>query len=100
MQALVRLSQFVGKTFAVWVLLFAALAFFAAAQFRWIAPWITVLLGIVMFGMGLTLSKDDFREVLRRPVDVLIGVLGQFIIMPGLAWLLCQVLGLPAEIAI
>lgn len=100
MQALVRLSQFVGKTFAAWVLLFAVLAFFAPAAFRWIAPWITVLLGIVMFGMGLTLSKSDFKEVVRRPVDVLIGVLGQFIIMPGLAWLLCQALRLPPEIAV
>jgi BASS family bile acid:Na+ symporter len=95
MQALVRLSQFVGKTFAVWVLLFAVLAFFAPAQFRWIAPFIVPLLGIIMFGMGLTLSKDDFREVLRRPVDVLIGVLGQFLIMPALAWALCQLLALP-----
>lgn len=100
MKALVRLSQFVGKTFAIWVLLFAVLAFFAPAAFRGIAPWITVLLGVVMFGMGLTLSKADFREVLRRPVDVLIGVLGQFIIMPGLAWLLCKALALPPEIAI
>jgi BASS family bile acid:Na+ symporter len=100
MQALVRLSQFVGKTFAVWVLLFAVLAFFAPAQFRWIAAWIVPLLGIIMFGMGLTLSKQDFREVLRRPLDVLIGVLGQFIIMPGLAWLLCRALQLPPEIAI
>jgi len=100
MQALVRLSQFVGKTFAVWVLLFAVLAFFAPAQFRWIAAWIVPLLGIIMFGMGLTLSKDDFREVFRRPMDVLIGVLGQFIIMPGLAWGLCQALSLPPEIAI
>jgi len=100
MQALVRLSQFVGKTFAVWVLLFAALAYFAPAQFRWIAAWIVPLLGIIMFGMGLTLSKDDFREVFRRPADVLIGVLGQFVIMPGLAWLLCRALALPPEIAV
>lgn len=100
MQALVRLSQFVGKTFAVWVLLFAVLAFAAPAQFQWIAGYIVPLLGIIMFGMGLTLSKEDFREVLRRPLDVLIGVLGQFIIMPALAWALCQVLRLPPEIAV
>ena len=100
MQALVRLSQFVGKTFAVWVLLFAVLAFFAPAQFKWIAGYIVPLLGIIMFGMGLTLSKEDFREVFRRPVEVLIGVLGQFIIMPGTAWLLCKALSLPPEIAV
>jgi BASS family bile acid:Na+ symporter len=100
MQALIRLSQFVGKTFAVWVLLFAALAFFAPGEFKWIAAFIVPLLGIIMFGMGLTLSKEDFREVFRRPCHVFIGCLGHFVIMPGLAWLLCKVLQLPPEIAV
>lgn len=100
MQAIARLSRFVGRTFAIWVLLFAFLAFAAPEYFRWIAPHIVTLLGIVMFGMGLTLSKADFRDVFRRPVDVGIGVLGQFIIMPALAWLLVTLLRLPPEIAI
>ena len=68
MQAIARLSQFVGKTFALWTLLFAILAFFFPAEFKWIGPYIVPLLGIIMFGMGLTLSKDDFREVLVLPV--------------------------------
>jgi BASS family bile acid:Na+ symporter len=100
MQALARLSRFVGKTFAIWVLLFALLAFFAPAQFRWLGSYIVPLLGIIMFGMGLTLSKEDFSEVVRRPRDVAIGVAGQFVIMPGLAWLLCKLLQLPPEIAV
>ncbi len=100
MQAIARLSRFVGNTFALWVLLFAVLAFFAPAQFKWIGPYIVPLLGLIMFGMGLTLSKDDFKEVARRPLDVAIGVAGQFVIMPGLAWLLSTVLQLPPEIAV
>ena len=100
MQAIARLSQFVGKTFALWTLLFAILAFFFPAQFKWIGPYVVPLLGIIMFGMGLTLSKEDFREVLRRPRDVTIGVLGQFVIMPGLAWLLSKALNLPPEVAV
>ena len=84
MQSIARLSRFVGSTFAIWVLLFAILAFYAPAQFRWIGPYIVPLLGVIMFGMGLTLSKDDFREVVKRPRDVAIGVAGQFVIMPGL----------------
>lgn len=100
MQALARLSQFIGKTFAVWTLLFAVLAFYSPDTFRWIGPYVVTLLGIVMFGMGLTLSKDDFAEVGRRPVPVMIGVLGQFMIMPLLAWALCKILALPPEIAI
>lgn len=66
-------------------MLFAILAFFYPDQYSWIAPYIVPLLGIIMFGMGLTLSKKDFAEVFKRPRLVLIGVLGQFIIMPGLA---------------
>ncbi|MDB5943821.1 MAG: sodium transporter [Ramlibacter sp.] len=100
MQALARFSRFVGNTFAVWVLLFALLAYFAPARFTWLGPFIVPLLGVIMFGMGLTLSKADFGEVLRRPRDVAIGVAGQFVIMPGLAWLLCKLLDLPPEIAI
>lgn len=100
MQFLARLSRFVGNTFAIWVLLFAVLAFLAPDAFRWIAPYIVPLLGLIMFGMGLTLSKEDFREVGRRPGDVAIGVGGQFIIMPGLAWILTQTLALPPEVAV
>lgn len=100
MQALARLSQFVGKTFAIWVLLFAGLAYLAPSGFTWLGQYIVPLLGIIMFGMGLTLSRNDFREVFTRPADVAIGVAGQFVIMPGLAWLLTQMLALPPEIAV
>ncbi|CAM3676886.1 transmembrane transport protein [Bordetella pertussis] len=100
MQAIARLSRFVGNTFAIWVLLFAALAYYSPEHFKWLGQYIVPLLGLIMFGMGLTLSKDDFREVLHRPRDVLIGVLGQFIIMPSLAWLLTAVLDLPPEVAV
>ena len=100
MQTLARLSRFVGNTFAIWVLLFSVIAYFFPAGFVWIGPYIVPLLGIIMFGMGLTLSKEDFREVVRRPRDVAIGVAGQFLIMPGLAWLLTSLLNLPPEVAV
>lgn len=100
MRALIALSRFIGNTFALWVLLFAILAFFQPAWFLPLTAWIVPLLGLIMFGMGLTLKTEDFREVVRRPVAVLIGVLAQFIIMPGTAWLLCQVFSLPPEVAV
>ncbi|BCG26278.1 bile acid:sodium symporter family protein [Pseudomonas tohonis] len=100
MRALAALSRFVGNTFALWILLFALLAFYQPAWFLPLAKWIVPLLGLIMFGMGLTLKTEDFREVARRPLRVLIGVLAQFLIMPGLAWLLCQVLRLPPEVAV
>ncbi len=100
MRALTALSRFVSASFPFWVLLFAILAFFRPAWFLPLTAAIAPLLGLVMFGMGLTLKGEDFREVARHPIRVLIGVLAQFVIMPGLAWLLCRLLQLPAEIAV
>ncbi|KJU77856.1 sodium transporter [Ectopseudomonas oleovorans] len=100
MQALIALSRFIGNTFAVWVLLFAVMAFFQPSWFLPLTAWIVPLLGLIMFGMGLTLKGADFQEVARRPLAVLLGVLAQFIIMPCTAWLLCQAFALPPEIAV
>lgn len=100
MGQIARFSAFVGKTFAVWVIIFAFLAYFSPDSFKFLAPYISILLGIVMFGMGLTLRAKDFSEVFIRPLDVLIGVLGQFVIMPLTAYGLCVILGLPDEIAV
>ncbi|MGX9132953.1 bile acid:sodium symporter family protein [Rummeliibacillus sp. JY-2-4R] len=100
MQMLEKISKFAGNTFAIWVLLAAGLALYAPDQFAWIGPYISLLLGIVMFGMGMTLSLGDFKLVLKQPKGVFIGVLAQFIIMPSVAYLLAKVLHLPAEIAV
>ncbi|HZG59759.1 MAG TPA: bile acid:sodium symporter family protein [Anoxybacillus sp.] len=100
MKALVKASHFVSNTFAMWVLLFAVLAFLYPNGFTWIGPYIVPLLGIIMFGMGLTLSANDFKEVFKRPKDVLIGVAAQFIIMPLLAFALATLLPISPEVAI
>ena len=100
MKFLASFSQFLGRTFAAWVIAAAILAYLWPAAFRPFASWISVLLGFVMFGMGLTLSWRDFSEVLTRPRDVLIGIAGQFLIMPAVAWGLCAAMGLPPEIAV
>jgi BASS family bile acid:Na+ symporter len=100
MKILERFSQFVSSTFAIWVLIFATFAFLSPNTFSWIGGYITILLGIVMFGMGLTITVDDFKEVLTRPKDVAVGVIGQFVIMPTLAYLLAKGFNLPPEVAI
>jgi bile acid:Na+ symporter, BASS family len=100
MRAIAALSRFAGNTFALWVLVFAIWAFYQPTLFLPAVTWVVTLLGVIMFGMGLTLKAEDFKDVFRHPIKVLIGVLAQFIIMPGLAWLLCQALQLPPEIAV
>ena len=63
MAFLASVSQFLGKTFALWVLVFAGLAYISPDSFKFFAPYISPLLGIIMFGIGLTLKASDFSEV-------------------------------------
>ncbi|PGV53470.1 bile acid:sodium symporter family protein [Bacillus sp. AFS037270] len=95
-----KISGFAGKTFTLWVLIFAVVAFNFPGHFVWLGGYIVPLLGIVMFGMGLTLELSDFKEVFRRPKEVALGVVGHFIIMPLLAFLLAVGLDLPKEVAV
>jgi BASS family bile acid:Na+ symporter len=98
-KSLASFSAFVGKTFALWVILFALAGFFFPETFRQLAPWIVTLLAIIMFGMGLTISLDDFREVVKRPMEVGVGVVSQFLIMPLLAVLLTRIIPMSPEVA-
>ncbi len=61
---------------------------------------IALLLVILMFGMGATLTAESFREVLARPRAVLIGLASQFGWMPMLAYLLAVQLKLPDAAAL
>ena len=96
MNSLEKFSNFVSKYMAVFVIVVAAIALYEPTTFKWSAPYITILLGIVMFGMGMTLKISDFKLVFQRPKDVMVGALAQFTIMPFLAWMLAHAFGLPA----
>ena len=61
---------------------------------------ISPLLGIIMFGMGLTLHWEDFRVVFTRPRDVIIGCIAQFTVMPLLAWILTRLFALDEALTI
>lgn len=62
--------------------------------------WITPMLGLIMFGMGLTLSPEDFRVVAMRPRDVAVGTVMQYVVMPLTAWALTRLLRLPDDVAL
>ncbi|WP_110111923.1 bile acid:sodium symporter family protein [Bacillus sp. CGMCC 1.16541] len=100
MKTLERISSFAGNTFALWVILFGTISFLVPSGFTWIGPHISLLLGIIMFGMGLTLSLDDFKSILKIPKAVFIGVVAQFTIMPLAAFGLATLFQLPPEIAV
>ncbi|MEO4054502.1 bile acid:sodium symporter family protein [Solibacillus sp. CAU 1738] len=100
MNSLEKIGKFAGNTFAIWVLVAAGLAIWIPENFTWLGAYITTLLGIVMFGMGMTLSLNDFKLILQHPKGVLIGVISQFVVMPLLAFALAKAFALPPEIAV
>ncbi|MBS6955049.1 MAG: bile acid:sodium symporter family protein [Enterocloster asparagiformis] len=101
MNALKKLSNLFGTYMAVIVIAVAALALFAPQSVSFIkTTYVNTLLGIVMFGMGLTLRPGDFKVVFSRPKDVIIGCIAQFTLMPLLAFLLTKLFGLSPELAI
>ncbi len=63
------------------------------------AVLITPLIQLIMFGMGTSMSFNDFVGVVKMPRGVIIGVVSHFIIMPLLGYILASVSGFPAEIA-
>ena len=68
--------------FVLWVLLFSIAAYLVPRPFAALAPGIVPGLGLIMFGMGMTLVPADFVRVAKMPRAVLCGVVGQFLIMP------------------
>lgn len=75
------------------------LAVLTPGIFTGLTPLVNPLLGVIMFGMGLTLTPVDFALVGRHPVPVLIGVVAQFGLMPLLGWAVSLALGLPPALA-
>ncbi|MDO4949764.1 MAG: bile acid:sodium symporter family protein [Bacteroidales bacterium] len=101
MKKLYRISQWVATHITLCVVLVSALALTVPSSFTWMqTATVTPMLGVVMFGMGLTLRPVDFKPVVMHPKAMIIGEVAQFVIMPSVAWILCKVLALPTELAL
>jgi BASS family bile acid:Na+ symporter len=95
MSVLTRVADFVGRWFALLVLAGGITGLAAPGQAALLAPYISLLLGVIMFGMGLTMRPVDFAIVARHPKAVILGVLAQYTVMPLLGWGIAHVLNLP-----
>ena len=62
-----------------------------------IAP---IALALIMLGLGLGLTKQDFTRVIKTPKDFLLGLVCQLIILPIVAFILIKFLGTSPEIAL
>ena len=101
LEILRKITRFFSTYMALIVIAMAALALFVPSSVSFIkTSYVNTLLGVVMFGMGLTLKPSDFRVVLTHPKDVCIGAVAQFTIMPLVAWMLTRIFGLSPELAV
>ena len=82
------------RGFVLWAILFSAIAYALPGVFAPLKPGIVPGLGLIMFGMGMTLVPADFSRVAKMPRAVGCGILGQFLIMPVAARLLAETFGL------
>jgi BASS family bile acid:Na+ symporter len=100
MNIIKKICQLTTDGFALWILLFSGWSLWRPNTFLWVLPNIKWMLGIIMFGMGMTLSTGDFKRVFKRPRDVFAGAAAQYLIMPLLAYAIARGLHLPDALAV
>lgn len=98
MTLLLSISQYLARYTSLFIIVVAVIAFLAPDTFAWVQQGqrASVILGLIMLTMGCTLSTQDFRILLSRPIDILIGTIAQYTIMPVTAWMLARLFHLDA----
>lgn len=94
------------KGFSYTVIIFAAVTtalyypnYFLEINGFVLAALITPLIQLIMFGMGTSMSMNDFAAVAKMPKGVVVGLACQFTIMPVLGYTLARLTDFPPEIA-
>ncbi len=101
MNTLKKISKTLSNNTSVFVIAVAIITFFVPGLFKWVhGTSQTIIIGIIMFGMGLTLTAEDFKILAKRPLDIFIGAAAQYTVMPLLAFTVGNVLNLPDGIKI
>src|SRR5207247_5885662 len=78
-----RWLNYLTNAFPIWVVLGGIAALIHPPLFTWFSnKWITWGLAVIMLGMGITLSVDDFKGVMKMPRAVAAGYVAQYMIMP------------------
>lgn len=98
---MMKLKQF-GFTIIVVIAVTVAMIFP-----QWFTQWgtfelkklIIPLLQLITFGVGCTMSLEDFKNLRKMPVTIGIGTACQYTIMPLVAWTIARIFNFPPEIA-
>jgi len=101
MKTLLRISQILSNNTSIFIIFIAIITFMVPELFLWVKGDIQALiLGIIMLSMGMTLTIDDFKILVSRPLDILFGALAQYSIMPLIAFSLTRVFHLDPAIGV
>ena len=101
-----KFCELIGKYFGVVIILFFIGGMTCPPAFTWVLgklagfSLLSMMLGIIMFGMGTTMELKDFRLILQRPRDVFLGAVAQYAIMPFLAYLLSRAFNLDPALTV
>lgn len=100
MVSIERFGAWLTKWFTAIVLAWTVFNYLVPGTSLWAKSYTGYLLGIVLFGMGLTLTVHDFARIIRMPIGVILGTVAHFVIMPLIAVLLCWVFRLDGALAV
>lgn len=100
MQKVKAFGDWLTKWFTAIVIVWAVFNYFVPQASLWGKSYTGYFLGIVLFGMGLTLTLDDFKRILTQPLMVIVGTVAHFVIMPLVAVLLCWIFRLDGALAV
>lgn len=89
-----RVLSYFNKAIVVWVAGFGMLAYFIPGVFDNFRKLINLFFALAMFGIGLVITEENYRNIVRSPLKILFGTLCQFTIMPLLALLTSRVFNL------
>jgi BASS family bile acid:Na+ symporter len=91
----------ITNAFPFIVLVASVISFYYPKLFTWFSGnLITYGLGVIMLGMGLTLTLEDFKGVMKYPKLVFLGLILQYTIMPYSGWFCAEVFKLETPLAV
>lgn len=101
LKEIVFVSRWLASRASWFIIGIAIFTLFVPETFVWVRGTTqTVILGLIMLTMGLTLTTGDFKILARRPFDIFVGACAQFVIMPCIAFVLVRVFGLEPALAL
>ena len=87
-------------SFIISIIIFLLLSALFTDFFSNLKVLIPLLLGMIIFFMGLTVNIDQFRDVFKKPQWIFITVLLQYSVMPILAYIIARILNLSNEMSL